>query len=240
MAILVAVLLTGLGYYFLLARYAPSPLRITPGPVQPAAGNYLVSLEVGGFDRKYYLHVPPAIARREPLPVVLVLHGGGGDARILDGVINITTVADREGFYVAFPQAYAKHWNDGREVHSEAREKGVDDVAFLLAIVQDVIDRLPVDSHKIYISGMSNGAFMAGRVACEAADTFAAAGLVAGTSYQGFADQCQPGRPVPIAIFLGTNDEIVPFEGGGRGSRRNRQAGESSGRLGIHVVLVSQ
>ncbi len=85
------------------------------------------------------------------------------------------------------------------------------DVAFARALVDDVASRVTIDPDRVYATGFSNGGGMANRLACDAADVFAAIGAVAG-AYVDFAE-CAPSRPVPIIAFHGTLDLVVPYEG---------------------------
>jgi len=93
----------------------------------------------------------------------------------------------------------------------QAVSKNVDDVAF----TSDMIDRISaeycVNPSRIYATGMSNGAFMSYRLACELSNRIAAIGPVAGVSV---ADPCLPSRPVPVISFNGTGDLLVWYDGG--------------------------
>jgi polyhydroxybutyrate depolymerase len=188
---------------------------VTPGPVEAAAGTYEVKLEHDGRLRVYFVHVPPAISAGEPLALVLALHGGGGRAQQMNDLTHFNGVADREGFLVAYPQGVSKNWNDGRpDSGSKAQKEYVDDVGFILAVIEDAATRLRVDRRRVYATGISNGAIMSNRLACEAPDAIAAVALVVGTAPAGFESACSPARPVPLLAFLSENDPLVPYEGG--------------------------
>ena len=196
------------------------PNRLRETPVEPGSprgqpGNYSAQFQSGGRLRTYLLHVPPAVNEGRPLPLVVALHGGGGTGRQTDGLMLLTPVADREGFLVVFPDGVGRIWNDGRtDVRSRATNEMVDDVGFLTAVVDEVAKVVRVDPRRTYATGISNGAMMAGRLACEAADRFAAVGLVAGTGPANLEQWCAPRRPVPIIDFHGTDDPLVPYGGG--------------------------
>jgi hypothetical protein len=127
--------------------------RREPAPADMAAGTTEYSLRHGGLTRKYLLHVP---ARRAPggaLPLVIAFHGGGGHAEYMadDARYGWVSKADREGFAVAFPNGYSKlpggrfaTWNAG-QCCGDARDRKVDDVGFVRALVADVRSRLPID-----------------------------------------------------------------------------------------------
>ena len=76
--------------------------------------------------------------------------------------------------------------------------------------------RSPIDPQRVYVFGMSNGAAMAGRLACARADRLAAVAQVAGTAAHVVAVECRPVRPVPIMQIHGAADHLAPYEGGRR------------------------
>lgn len=86
-----------------------------------------------------------------------------------------------------------------------------DDVGFLKALVARIALDFSVDSNRVYVSGFSNGAMMANRIACEASDLFAAVALAGGRVEQGF--ECMPTSPLPLLQMNGGADESVPFDG---------------------------
>jgi len=189
--------------------------EVTPGLVSPQAGTYLATIDHGGRVRRYLLHVPPAAKDLQPLPLLVLLHGGGGTGDRIDDLTGMIAIADREGFLVALPDGVDKNWNDGRDdVRSTAHRENVDDVGFIRAMIDDVAAKTPVETRRVYAAGISNGAIMSSRLACEASDRIAAVGLVVGTAPEGFEETCRPVRPVPVIAFLGTDDPLVPYEGG--------------------------
>ena len=181
-----------------------------------------VRIQVSGRERRYVLHVPPG--PRVARPLVVLLHGrlgdGAGEARLS----YFDPIADSVGALVAYPDGYRRSWADGR-LGTPADKAGVDDVAFFRALVADVASREPVDSSRIYVAGMSNGAFMTERLVCDAADLIAAAGVVAGTLSDSLAERCRPSRPVPVMLMNGTGDPLVPYAGGEMSGGRGHALG---------------
>jgi polyhydroxybutyrate depolymerase len=173
------------------------------------------SLQSGGRTRTYRIYIPQRLAN--PAPLVFDLHGGGGSGsaqeRITKGGFN--RIADREGIIVVYPDGVGRNWNDGRtDVNSRAFKDDIDDVGFFRALVERIAQQYPIDRKRVFATGMSNGGFMSFRLACDAADTFlAVAPVVAGLSVD-LGPRCQPKRPVSIAILNGTEDPLVPWEGG--------------------------
>ena len=172
-------------------------------------------LAFGGLQRTYQLHVPAGLDR--PAGLVLNLHGagvtGGGQAAIT----NYDAVADRNGFVVVYPDGIDLTWADGRGASTPDRQ-GVDDVGFLAELADRLVHDYGIDPGRVYATGMSAGAFMANRLACDRADVVAAIAPVAGTLGSGV--PCAPSRPVSVLDTHGTADPVVPFNGGpmqGRG-----------------------
>jgi len=124
-------------------------------------------------------------------------------------------LAEREGFVLAMPDAIDGIWNDGRFPATNPRGRP-DDVAYLMAVVDDAMARSMIDPRRVYVFGMSNGAAMAGRLACACADRIAAVAQVAGTAAHVIAVDCRPVRPVPILQIHGAADHLAPYEGGRR------------------------
>lgn len=168
-----------------------------------------------GRDRTYRLHVPDSVGD-EPVALVVALHGGGGSAEQFAGEDGLEALADEEGFVVVHPEGISQRlerlhtWNAGN-CCGAAAEEGVDDVAFIRAVVDEVAGALPIDPDQVFAIGHSNGGMMAYRLACEAADVFAAVGLQAGAIG---IDTCEPAAPVSVIHVHGTADTNVPLEGG--------------------------
>jgi polyhydroxybutyrate depolymerase len=172
------------------------------------------TLEVGDLSRTYSLRVPPSLGR-EPAPLVLVFHGGGGTGPGTERLTRFSALADREGFLVAYPDGIGRNWNDGREfTTSRAHRDHVDDVAFVAALL-DAVSRIhPVDPRRIYATGISNGAIFSHYLAAHLSSRIAAIAPVVG----GIADPpdpwFRPERPVSVLILQGTTDPLVPYHGG--------------------------
>jgi polyhydroxybutyrate depolymerase len=165
------------------------------------------------MDRTYTLHVPPG----DPVGLVLSLHGGGGSGTGQRSLTGFDSVADAHGLVVAYPDGYGRSWADGRGA-SPADRHHVDDVAFLVSLADKLQADYGIDPGHVFVTGMSNGAFMTNRLACDRADVFAAIAPVAGTLGMGVA--CNPARPVSVWEAHGSADPLVPFNGGnvrGRG-----------------------
>ncbi len=183
--------------------------RLRPGPnTEPR------SIEWEGRTRTYLLHVPPGLPA-EPVPLVLALHGGGGRGVQMETLTGFSALADREGFLVAYPDAWEHHWNDGREdAVSESHRLKVDDAGFLVAMIDAVGREFPVDTKRVYASGISNGAFMSHYLGATKASRIAAIAPVVGGLADPFHKVFSPSEPVAVMIVQGTEDPLVPYPGG--------------------------
>jgi polyhydroxybutyrate depolymerase len=181
----------------------------------PPLASQCFAIEHDGRRRTFRLHVPPGPAR--PMPLVLLLHGGGGSGAGMEVLTEggFDRIADREHVLVAYPDGVGKGWNDGRrDLKSEAVREQVDDLGFLTALVSELARSYPVDATRVYAAGISNGGLMSYRLACDAADIFAAVAPVAANLSVELASRCHPSRPMPILITSGTEDPIMPWDGG--------------------------
>jgi polyhydroxybutyrate depolymerase len=175
------------------------------------------TVAVGGTERSYLLYIPEK-ARGEPaVPVVLVFHGGLGRPENMPETTGFNPLADREGFVVAYPRGTSRSdavemdtWNGGL-CCGYAQENDVDDVGFVRVLLDDLSKVVSADPRRIYAAGLSNGAILSYRLACELSDRIAAIGPVSGT--QNIAS-CKPSHPVSVIHFHGTADAMVPYRGG--------------------------
>jgi len=198
-----------------------------PETTSPQNGvEHVVDIEHDGLMRKYLLYVPAAYTHgRQPMPLVINLHGGGGDAESQQNSSQMNLKADQAGFLIAYPQGTGREllgqvfgtFNAGR-CCGLAKEQEVDDVGFVRTVIDDVAARFTLDKRRVYATGHSNGALLAYRLACELSDRIAA--IAPNAAHDAF-DNCRPSRPVPVLHFHGTADPAAPFDGGQCGGRTN-------------------
>jgi polyhydroxybutyrate depolymerase len=168
-----------------------------------------------GRKRRYLVHVPKGHDGKKALPVVLAFHGGMGRAETQRTQSGLNDVADREGFLVVYPDGTGLTrlltFNSGG-VNGYAMRNRVDDVGFVRTLIdKELPSNYAIDKRRVYATGMSNGAMMTYRLACELSDRIAAIAPVAGDMA---VDGPQPKRPVPVIHFHGLKDPNVMFEGG--------------------------
>jgi polyhydroxybutyrate depolymerase len=162
-----------------------------------------------GERRSYLLHVPAAYDADSATALIIALHGGVGSARNLEEQSGLTALSDEKGFLLCSPNGMNRTWNAG-QCCGKAQEKDVDDVGFIRALIEEIEGEYNIDPKRIYVTGMSNGAMMSYRLACELGDRIAAIAPVAGTMVY----DCAPTEPVSIIHFHSYEDSSVPFDGG--------------------------
>ena len=179
-------------------------------------GDYLFGVTHEQVRRTYLMHVPPQAARGAPMPVVINFHGGGSTAEVQKAYSRMDRAADRDGYIVVYPNGSAGFndryftWNAGNCCGPAAMLR-TDDVGFVGKMLDDLPNRARIDPARIYVTGLSNGAMMAYRVAAELSDRIAAVAGVAGAMTY---DQFKPWRAMPVMHIHSTNDHIARFDGG--------------------------
>jgi polyhydroxybutyrate depolymerase len=166
-------------------------------------------LTFSGLPRTYVVHAP---AGRPPGALVVNLHGSGMTGADQAALTGYNAIADQYGFVVAYPDGIDLSWADGRGASVPDRQ-GIDDVGFLAALIERLSGQYGIAPGRVFVTGMSAGAFMANRLACDRADLVSAVAPVAGTLGSGV--PCAPSRPVSVLQIHGTGDPVVPFNGGG-------------------------
>ena len=224
-------------------RTAPEPgplARLIRARALARAGMRLPSLpersiDVGGVRRTYTVVPGP----HERSPLLLVLHGAGGQGLGMAALSGLAERGPRAGFAVAFPDGWARIWNDHRMAPRLAWREGVDDVAFLSALCARLVKEGVAAAGRTVAVGISNGAFMAEHLARHELLALSGIVLVAG----GATDASVRTRPRPpggvtVLAFHGTADPLVPYEGGEigrRGRGRGRTGADGRDRADVPV-----
>ncbi|HEX8906030.1 MAG TPA: PHB depolymerase family esterase [Longimicrobiaceae bacterium] len=187
------------------------------GRVDAQPGNPLErTIRVDGRQRSYLVDLPPGYDGRRALPLVLVFHGGGGNAAQVRAQTGFGELARTAGFIAVYPDGTGRlrdrllTWNVG-SCCAYAQAQHVDEVAFVRALLDTLTATLRIDPARVYATGMSNGGMMAYLVGCALGDRFAAIAPVSGELT---VPDCRPPRPVSVLAIHGTADEHIPFNGG--------------------------
>jgi polyhydroxybutyrate depolymerase len=182
-------------------------------------GDTTRQLAIDGVQRSFLVHVPPGYDGTTRVPVVFDFHGLGGNSNQQKNLSRWDDVADANGFISVYPQGIDNAWNAGL-----CCGDGGDDVPFVRAIISDLASNACIDNRRVFSSGCSNGGGMSYKLACEAADVIAAVAPVDFDCVDGAGcSNCNPGRPITVVQFRGTNDQLVAYEGSGAfaGARAN-------------------
>ena len=185
----------------------------------PAGSDQRLSLKHDDLERTFHIHIPSSFNKKVPWPLVIALHGrgGNGESMILVSRKGFNKLADRDGFIVAYPDGIELNWNDGRmdeEVNDRAHRENIDDTGFISDLIDKMITDYNIDPKRVYVTGISNGAIMSYRLACELSDKITAIAPVDGNIPNMILHECTPARPVSLLAINNINDPLVPFEGG--------------------------
>ena len=123
-------------------------------------------------------------------------------------------LADRDGFYVVYPDAVGGMWDFGAGEVSESLPRHVDDRAFFALLIDHLLADLPIDPGRIFATGISRGGQASYFLACQFPDRIRAIAPVSMPLPEFMRDDCRAGPPVGVAILNGTADPLVPFNGG--------------------------
>jgi polyhydroxybutyrate depolymerase len=185
----------------------------------PAGSDLRLSLMHDGLERTYHIHIPSSYNKSVSLPLVLALHGRGGNSEsmIMVSRRGFDLLADTEGFIVVYPDGIEMNWNDGRfdeEANDRAHKENINDVGFISALIDSMIKDYNINPKRVYVTGISSGAIMSYRLACELSDKIAAIAPVDGSIPNMLLHECSPSMPVSVLAINNINDPMVPFEGG--------------------------
>jgi polyhydroxybutyrate depolymerase len=175
-----------------------------------AATSHNEAVQIQGRQRTFLLFAPRGGPRKERLPILIALHGGLGNGSRAAQQTGLAKYVESLGMLAIFPDAGGKQWNDGRETTNN----GLDDVAFLRAVITTAAQNWGGDPSRVFVVGASNGGMMAQRMACDAADVVTAVGAVVANMPEHLAASCRPSRPIPIVLISGTKDRLMPWDGG--------------------------
>ena len=189
------------------------------------------TLEFDGLERSYVAHVPDgaAIGTPQTLPVLVVMHGAGGNGAKAEAATGLSGYAKSDRFIVVYPNGTQAAdipgqlaWNaDG--CCGAPRRTDVDDVGFISAVLDDVERNYAVNTGRVYFAGFSNGGMMSYRLSCELGDRIAGIAVVSG-AYN--VSECDEKTPADVLIVHGTGDLTVPYRGGPTNERTAARFGQ--------------
>ncbi len=215
------------GWILLLGPVLPYVIHEARGAAEPACasprrgslpdrGTVCRSIDFDGLTRTFRLYVPGPDAPR-PLALVFVLHGGGGTgigmARMTGDAFH--GLAERGGAIIVYPDGVDRQWNDGRrDFNTRAHSEDIDDVGFISRLIDRIAEEHALDLDRVYATGISNGGMMSFRLGCGLSQRLAAIAPVVANMPVDLMRDCAPARPVSVLVTNGTEDPLIPFEGG--------------------------
>lgn len=182
--------------------------------VVPVKDHTLESIVSDGIIRTFRYYIPKN-REESKLPIVFILHGGGGSGEGMIYLSRMSEKAEEYGFIAVYPDGYANRWNDGRKIaHSLTDKRNTKDVQFFRDMVEYLDKKISVDQNRIHAVGISNGGFMTQRLLCEANDLFRSGYSVAAVTSKGIVDLCPNPPTKSIGFIMGTGDDVIPYTGG--------------------------
>jgi len=168
--------------------------------VQAAEKTIKETMISDGASRTYYVFVPER-AKDKPSPLIILLHGSGRDGRIL--VDHWESLAKKEGIVLAGPDATVRDgWGMGN-----------DGPLFLRHLLEAIKEKHSIDPRRVYIFGHSAGAMHGLKMGILESEYFAAVAVHAGALTPDFGPFIERApRKIPIAIWVGTNDNFFPLK----------------------------
>lgn len=167
-------------------------------------GKIETQISVNGVFRDYLIHIPDGYTGEEPVPLVLVFHGFGGNMNASYAHSEFHALAEQENFIVVHPNGLSNRWNAVTTSNNA-------DVSFVEELIDQLQQEFRIDASKIYSVGMSNGGYLSFLLACELSDKIAAIASVTGLMFDDVLNNCQPNRPIPILQIHGTKDGVVRY-----------------------------
>lgn len=219
-----------------------APAAPVPPPTSPTVGiradGYgpleLVEAPDGLFDatitgpdgqREMVIHLPDGPT--EGAPLLVALHPFTFTGSQFQRLTGLGSEGASRGAVVVLPDGLFSSWNGSGVCCPPATSRGVDDVGFVRATVTRLREQLGVDPDRTWVTGFSNGGYLAIRLACEASDVVTA--FAAHAASMDLA--CEPDEPSSALISHGQLDRVVPFAGAPtRGDGRGPRAGSLGAR----------
>ena len=160
-----------------------------------------------GIERMYYVSFPES--NSEPSSLIINMHGYGGTALQQQTYTQMDYIAHSQNIAVVYPQGLNYSWN----VFTYWDGNPYDDVGFISSMIDDISENFNIDLNKVYACGMSNGGYMAYRLACDLSNKIVAFGSVTGNfMLNSSQDDCQDQeREIPIIHLHGTSDAVVNY-----------------------------
>jgi len=200
-----------------IAGCGTDPPPTSPGAAAASAMPSRGTASINLGERRLTVHVPDSYDAKQPVPLVVLLHGYSSNGAEQENYLKFTPESDRRGFIYAYPEGTLdsrsyQFWN-ATDACCDFGRTGVDDSGFLSDLIKKLQATYRIDAKRVYVIGHSNGGFMAFRFACDHADQVTAIASLNGATWQD-ASKCKPSAPVSVLAIHSTDDETIAYAGG--------------------------
>ena len=197
-----------------LAAFLERVKDARPEPSEaPAAGDAFINAGRGPIP----VRIPATYDAATPTPLIILLPGYMTSGQEVEDWMQLSSLVDEYEFLYVYPTGTSdflgfEFWN-ATDACCNLFGSGVDDVGYLLSVIETMQQTYNIDPRRIHFAGHSNGGFMSYRMACERADLVASVASLAGATFQN-AGACTPSEPVHTLQIHGTSDAVIQFGGG--------------------------
>ena len=166
-----------------------------------------VCIEYDELERCWLTLLPSDYTNNESYPLVVDMHGYTGTNYNMYNYSDWDRISEEHGVIIAYPQGHENSWNAGW-CCGVAHDIGIDDVGFILQMIEQISANYSINDSKIYASGHSNGCAMTQKLVNEASHVFAAGGCMALYLLE---DADPSFSPTPIIEVHGILDVVIPY-----------------------------
>jgi polyhydroxybutyrate depolymerase len=182
--------------------------RITLPPLPPITLPGGTTITPGQIIRHVLILKPIVPTTSGRVPALVLLSFLNGTPQDMSDFVGAARLVRDYGIWVFVPEQQGGTWNFGI-----TSKKFSDDAAFLAALIDQAAAQYPIDPHRVYMAGFSDGALMTETFACQFPERIAGGAVVAATIHASDMNACRPSLGTPMVFFNGTADAISPYEG---------------------------